>query len=74
VIPMRNRPTSRPVPVAIGCTIRVTSKGAVTAHRDHGCTPEDVRVLCDALVRGELEVIDLTPASRSGVEPAPHAL
>ena len=44
---------------AIGCTIRVTDTGTVTVQREHGCTFDNVRELCDAVARGELEVIDL---------------
>lgn len=54
--------TGRPAPAVIGCTIRVTDDGAVTVRRDQGCTLANVRELCEALVRGELEVIDLTAA------------
>lgn len=50
----------RPVLVGIGCTIRVTDQDAVTVHRDPGCTLDNIRELCDALVSGELEIIDLT--------------
>jgi hypothetical protein len=50
----------RPVLAPIGCTIRVTDHGVVTVHRDHGCTLDDVRELCEALVRGDLEIIDRT--------------
>jgi len=66
----------------VGCTIRITSDGTVTVHRDHGCSPDDVRDLCEALISGELQIVDLTepgtPHPRSGVgDPAfrhgPHA-
>jgi hypothetical protein len=44
----------------VGCTIRLTSDGTVTVRRDPGCTPNDVRDLCAAVARDEVEVIDLT--------------
>jgi hypothetical protein len=50
----------RPVFKAIGCTLRVTDEGSVTVHRDPGCTLDNIRELCDALVAGDMEIIDLT--------------
>jgi len=44
----------------VGCTVRVTGSGTVTVRRDHGCTSEDVRELCHALVGGALQIVDLT--------------
>lgn len=55
--PVRHNPPTFP---AIGCTIRVTDQGTVTVQRDHGCTQDNIRELCAALVRGELEIVDLT--------------
>jgi predicted nucleic acid-binding protein len=57
-----SRPTHDDWPAftAIGCTIRVTGEGAVTVRRDPGCTPDNVRDLCEALLRDELEIVDLT--------------
>lgn len=48
---------------AIGCTIRISTDGTITVRRDHGCTLDDVRELCVALVRGELKIIDVTEHS-----------
>jgi len=45
----------------IGCTIQISGDGALTVQRSAECTPADVRELCWAMARGEVEVIDLTP-------------
>jgi len=49
-----------PASAPVGATIRVTGSGTVTVHRDHGCTLDNVRELCEAVVGGELTIVDLT--------------
>jgi hypothetical protein len=61
-----------PALAPVGRTICITSDGTVTVHRDHGCSPDDVRDLCEALISGELQVVDLTelgPLARGRASP-----
>jgi len=55
----------------VGCTLRVMSSGTITVHREPGCTPEDVRELCSAVVRGELEIADVSESAGFVTGPAP---
>jgi len=52
----------------IGCTIQLTSEGALTLRRGQGCTPADARDLCSQIVRGDVQVIDLTPSPRMAAQ------
>lgn len=49
-----------PVAAPTGCIIRVTRDGKVTVVRDPGCTPDNVRELCAAILDDQLVVIDIT--------------